>query len=77
MIKIFICATISMMAICQQARAECFGSGDYRVCSESYTDSLGNVKIRSCEHHLNASRCDGVVFDQQNAHISLRWLCRI
>ena len=53
MIKIFICATISIMAICQQARAECFGSGDYRVCSESYMDSLGNVKIRSWDNQGN------------------------
>jgi hypothetical protein len=29
------------------ARAECFGSGAYRVCSESYTDSSGNLHVRS------------------------------
>jgi hypothetical protein len=35
-------------------RAECFGSGEYQVCSESYTDSNGNIQIRSWDSEGNS-----------------------
>jgi len=54
MVKSFIYAAVCILAISQQARAECFGSGEYRVCSESYTDSSGNVQIRSWDSQGNS-----------------------
>ena len=35
------------------ATAECFGSGEYRVCSESYTDADGNIQVRSWDSDGN------------------------
>ena len=29
------------------ARCECYGSGSYQVCTDSYTDAAGNVHISS------------------------------
>jgi len=47
------CALV-LLASSQLAHAECFGNGEYRVCSESYTDSSGNVHIRSWDTQGNS-----------------------
>jgi hypothetical protein len=35
------------------AETQCFGEGAYRVCSQSYTDSKGNLQIRSWDNQGN------------------------
>ena len=41
------CLWLSMFGFASQASAECFGNYPYRVCTDSYSDSQGNVHIRS------------------------------
>ena len=48
-IFVFLC----IFAISPLIHAECYGSGEYRVCSESYTDSSGNIQIRSWDSQGN------------------------
>lgn len=38
--------------------AECFGSGEYRVCTESYTDSNGDIHVRSWDSEGNNYQVD-------------------
>jgi hypothetical protein len=52
-VKIFIYSAVCILPINQQAHAECFGSEEYRVCSESYIDSSGNVQVRSWDNQGN------------------------
>lgn len=49
-----ICAFMACaVGVIPPAIAECVGSGAYRVCSESYTDSSGNIQIRSWDSQGN------------------------
>ncbi len=38
---------VALLALPVAAEAECIGEGDYRVCTESYTDSRDDTHIRS------------------------------
>jgi hypothetical protein len=40
-------AAIAIICSSTESRAECFGSAPYQVCSDSYTDSNGDVHVRS------------------------------
>jgi hypothetical protein len=35
------------------AHAECYGEGEYQVCADSYTDSSGNMHVRSYDTEGN------------------------
>lgn len=53
-IAINVTCAVLLMAVTRISIAECFGSGEYRVCSESYTDANGNVQIRSWDTEGNS-----------------------
>ncbi len=41
-------------AVTNNERAECISSGDYRVCSDSYTSSSGDTSVRSWDNKGNS-----------------------
>ena len=43
-IAINVTCSVLLMAATNVSIAECFGSGEYRVCSESYTDAMAMSK---------------------------------
>lgn len=53
-IKILFLCAVFLFFFNNSVHAECFGSGEYRLCSESYTDSSGNVHIRSWDNQGNS-----------------------
>jgi hypothetical protein len=52
-IPLAIFSIIAFLTQPQKAIAECFGEGDYQVCSESSTDSNGNIQIESFDSEGN------------------------
>lgn len=51
--KRFTIMVAAMAILSTPAHAECFGEGDYQVCTESYTDSSGNSHVYSHDSEGN------------------------
>lgn len=51
-------ATVGFVLIFSVAKAECFGEGSYRVCSDSYQDSNGDFHVRSSDTEGNSYSVD-------------------
>lgn len=74
MLKSAILAAIIILQLCltQTVHAECFGSGEYRVCSDAYTDSSGNVHIRSWDNQGNSYNVDSETYRSPSGDTTIR-----
>jgi phage-related tail fiber protein len=52
------CTGILLASTCPDAFAECFRDANYRVCTDTYTDSSGNIHVRSYDSEGNSYRVD-------------------
>lgn len=52
------------------ALAECYGSGSYRVCSNSYTDSKGNIHVKSYDSQGNSYHVDSESYQTSNGSVT-------
>lgn len=50
--------TLLLITFSKQAHSECVGSGEYSVCSDSYTDASGDIHIRSYDNQGNSYGVD-------------------
>lgn len=56
-------ATAALVIFSLPVRAECFGEGEYQVCSNSYTDSSGNLHVYSHDTEGNHYSVDTRSYD--------------
>ena len=56
--KITFVLALALITTVNLALAECFGEGEYRVCSDSYTDSDGDIHMRSWDSEGNTYNID-------------------
>lgn len=55
MLRIIVFAvSLALIFMARIAYSECFGSGEYVVCTESYSDADGNLEVRSWDSEGNS-----------------------
>jgi hypothetical protein len=60
------------LLISQSVCAECFGEGEYQVCSDSYTDSSGNIHARSWDTQGNNYSVDTESYRSPSGESTIR-----
>jgi|GEM_PF-4519554 len=70
--KMLLICTGLLLAFNHIAYAECFGSGEYQVCSESYTDSSGDVHVRSWDNQGNSYGVNSESYTSPSGNTTVR-----
>jgi hypothetical protein len=61
----------ALLAFCTlPARAECYGSGEYQICSDSYTDSGGDVHSYTYDSEGNDYSIDTNSYSVGDEHVT-------